>query len=135
MDEPAVAAWIEHYVRAWEKNNPDAAGELFAEDARYYPRPDGEPSRDRAGIVTGWLERKDERGTWSFRYQILGVAGTLAFVRGWSHYSDPPADYSNLWVIQFVPAGQCIELTEWWMELDQGDAVANPGGSDERGGA
>jgi hypothetical protein len=135
MDEPAVAAWIDGYVRAWETNDPAAIGELFADNARYYPRPDGEPWRDRGGIVSNWLERRDEPGTWAFRYQTLAVAGDLAFVRGWTHYNDPATEYSNLWVIRFDPAGRCVEFTEWWMEHDQGEAAANPGGSDERGGA
>jgi ketosteroid isomerase-like protein len=133
MDEPSVASWIERYVRAWETNDPAAIGELFAAQALYYPRPDGEPWRDRAEIVSNWLERKDEPGTWTFRYEILAVAGDLAFVRGWTHYDDP-TDYSNLWVIRFDPEGQCVEFTEWWMERDVQEA-ANPGGSDGRGGA
>ena len=116
MDESAVAAWVDRYVRAWETNDPADIGGLFTEDARYYPTPDGEPWRGRDGIVAGWLERKDEPGTWAFRYQVRAVAGDLAFVRGWTHYVEPPADYSNLWVIRFDPAGQCVEFTEWWME-------------------
>ena len=91
MDEPTVAAWVERYVRAWETNDPAAIGDLFAEHALYYPAPDTEPWRDRDGIVAGWLERKDEPGTWSFRYQVLGVAADLAFVRGWTHYLEPPS--------------------------------------------
>ena len=134
MDEPTVAAWVERYVRAWETNDPATIGGLFTETARYYPRPDGDPWCDRAGIVANWLGRKDEPGTWSFRYQILAVAGDLAFVRGWTHYDDPP-DFSNLWVIRFDADGRCLEFTEWWMERDRGDAVTNPGGSDELGGA
>ena len=134
MDEPSVASWVERYQRAWESNDPAAIGELFADDARYYQGPDGEPWRGRAGIVTNWLEHKDEPGTWSFRYQILAVAGDLAFVRGWTHYDDPP-DFSNLWVIRFDGDGRCVEFTEWWMEREQGDTATNPGGSDERGGA
>ena len=135
MDEPSVAAWVERYVRAWETNDSAEIGELFAEHARYYPEPDGEPWRDRGGIVSGWLGRKDEPGTWSFRSQTLAVAGDLAFVRGWTHYAEPPQDFSNLWVIRFDVEGRCIEFTEWWMERDQQNAAANPGGTDERDGA
>jgi uncharacterized protein (TIGR02246 family) len=134
MDESGVTSWIERYQRAWETNDPAAIGEVFAEDARYYPTPDEEPWRGRAGIVASWLERKDEPGTWAFRYQILAVAGDLAFVRGWTHYDDPP-DFSNLWVIRFDADGRCVEFTEWWMERDRGDTATNPGGSDERSGA
>jgi hypothetical protein len=130
VDEPSVAAWVERYVRAWETNDPAEIGELFAEDARYYPEPDGEPWRGCAEIVSGWLGRKDEPGTWSFRNEILAVAGDLAFVRGWTHYDDPP-DFSNLWVIRFDSEGRCTEFMEWWMERDPSDA----GGTDERDGA
>ena len=55
-------------MRAWESNAPVGIGDLFAEHALYYPRPDTEPWRDRDGIVAGWLERKHEPGTWVFRY-------------------------------------------------------------------
>ncbi len=116
MDESTVAAWVERYVRAWETNDPAAIGDLFAEDARYAQRPDDEPWRGRAGIVAGWLENKDGPGTWTFRSEVLATAGDLAFVRGWTHYIDPPADYSNLWVIRFDSDGRCVEFTEWWME-------------------
>jgi SnoaL-like domain len=135
MDEPSVASWIERYVGAWETNDSAEIGDLFAEHGRYYPRPDGEPWRGRAGIIDNWLARKDEPGTWAFRNQILALAGDLAFVRGWTHYTDPATDYSNLWVIRFDADGRCLEFTEWWMEREQGDTAANPGGSDERGGA
>jgi uncharacterized protein (TIGR02246 family) len=116
LDERSVAVWVERYVRAWETNDPAAIGDLFADDALYYPSPDGETWRDREGIVAGWLERRDEPGTWVFRYQPLAVAGDLAFVRGWTRYVEPPSEFSNLWVIRFDAARRCVEFTEWWME-------------------
>ena len=134
MDEPGVASWVERYLHAWETNDPAAIGELFAARALYYPRPDGEPWRGRAGIIANWLERKDEPGTWAFRYHVLALAGDLAFVRGWTHYDDPP-DFSNLRVIRYDDDGRCVEFTEWWMEREQGDTATNLGGTDERGGA
>jgi len=119
MDERAIAAWVERYVRAWETNDPAAIGNLFAEHALYFPTPDAEPWRDRGGIIAGWLERQDEPGTWVFRYQVLAVAVDLAFVRGWTRYNEPLSDFSNLWVIRFDADGQCVEFTEWWMEHGQ----------------
>ena len=89
--------------------------------------PDTEPWRDRDGIVAGWLERKDEPGTWVFRYQVLAETADLAFVRGWTHYVEPPTDFSNLWVIRFDAAGRCVEFTEWWMEHGQQDAARAEG--------
>ena len=125
MDEPTVAAWVERYVQAWETNDPAAIGDLFAEDALYYPTPDREPWRGRDGIVASWLERKDEPGTWDFRFQVLAVATDLAFVRGWTRYVEPPSEFSNLWVIQLDAAGRCVEFTEWWMEHGQQDAATS----------
>jgi uncharacterized protein (TIGR02246 family) len=122
--ESAVTAWVERYLRAWESNDPAAIGDLFAEHALYYPKPDTEPWRGRDGIVAGWLERKDEPGSWTFRYQVLAETADLAFVRGWTHYVEPPADYSNLWVIRFDAAGRCMEFTEWWIEHGQQDATS-----------
>jgi uncharacterized protein (TIGR02246 family) len=116
MDASTVAAWVERYVRAWETNDPADIGALFAADALYYPSPDEEPWQGRDAIVAGWLERKDEPGTWTFRYEVLGTTDDLAFVRGWTDYADPSSDYSNLWVLRFDAAGQCVEFTEWWME-------------------
>ena len=118
MDRQALDRWLDGYVRAWETNDPDAIGELFTDDGRYYTAPFREPWRGRDGIVAGWLERKDEPGTWTFCYEVLAVAGDLGFVRGWTRYTNPPTDYSNLWVIRLVPDGRCAEFTEWWMEHD-----------------
>lgn len=118
VGEAVIAAWVERYVRAWETNDPSQIGALFAENASYYPAPHEEPWRGRAAIVANWLGRKDEPGSWSFRHEIVAVAEDVTFVRGWTRYLDPPADYSNLWVIRFNDSGQCVEFTEWWMERD-----------------
>src|ERR671922_2168213 len=82
MERQEVEAWIEGYVRAWQTNEPDDIGRLFTEDARYYTAPYRAPWEGREGIVAGWLDRKDEPGGWSFRYEVLGEAGGPPLVRG-----------------------------------------------------
>lgn len=116
MDAAALERWVAGYVGAWESNDPAAIAALFTEDAVYFTAPFREPWRGREAIVAGWLERKDEPGGWSFRSEVLAVAGDLAFVRGWTRYSDPAREYSNLWVIRLAGDGRCAEFTEWWME-------------------
>jgi uncharacterized protein (TIGR02246 family) len=116
MDKATVAAWVDRYVAAWESNDPAAIGGLFAADAAYRQRPSDEPWQGRDGIVAGWLETKDDPGTWTFRYDVLAATDGLAFVRGWTHYTNPPDDYDNLWVLQFDGAGRCLDFTEWWMQ-------------------
>jgi ketosteroid isomerase-like protein len=107
---------VEDYLRAWESNDRDAIGRLFTDDAAYYTEPFREPWRGRDAIVAGWLDAKDEPGTWSFRYELMAVADSLGFVRGWTSYANPPREYSNLWVVKLDAAGRCTEFTEWWME-------------------
>ena len=119
MDSEDVRRWVEGYIRAWESNDPGDIGALFADDARYFTAPFGEPWRGREAIVAGWIENKDEPGDHTFRFEVLAVAGDLGFVQGWTHYNEsanePAKDYVNLWVIRFAADGRCAEFTEWWM--------------------
>lgn len=116
MTTESVAAWVDRYVAAWESNDPAAIGGLFAADASYQRRPSDDPWQGRDAIVANWLDIKDEPGTWSFRSDVLAATHDLALVRGWTHYTTPPADYDNLWVLRFDAVGRCVDFTEWWME-------------------
>ena len=121
MDRDALDAWVTGYVRAWESNDPEEIGRLFAGDADYFTAPDQDPWRGRDAIVAGWLGRLDESDDWSFRYEILAVAddGGVGFVRGWTTYRDRV--YSNLWVVRLAADGRCAEFTEWWHEWRAAD--------------
>jgi ketosteroid isomerase-like protein len=116
VDRSDVEAWVDRYVQAWGSNDPAEIGALFTEDARYYTAPHRPPWEGRRDIVEGWLDRRDESGTWSFRYEVLAVCDDLGFVRGWTESRDDH-DYSNLWVIRQEEDGRCSEFVEWWMEL------------------
>jgi ketosteroid isomerase-like protein len=118
VDRSDVEAWVERYVRAWGSNDPIEIGGLFTEGARYYTAPHREPWRGQQEIVEGWLDRKDEQGTWSFRSEVLAVAGDLGFVRGWTT-STEESDCSNLWMIRLTEDGRCSEFIEWWMEIEK----------------
>jgi uncharacterized protein (TIGR02246 family) len=119
MDRNALERWVSDYVRAWESNDPEAIGRLFTADATYYTAPFRQPWRGRDAIVAGWLDRKDDPGTWTFDWQILATADDRGFVQGHTHYTQPPTDFSNLWVIRLTPEGACAEFTEWWMDHSQ----------------
>jgi hypothetical protein len=119
-DRTELDHWVQRYVKAWDSNDPAEIGGLFAEDAEYYTAPFRTPWRGREEIVREWLGRKDDPGTWSFRYEIQGVDGDTGFVRGWTTYTganDPdPGPYSNLWQIRLAPDGSCSLFVEWWMD-------------------
>jgi uncharacterized protein (TIGR02246 family) len=118
MERSDVHAWVDRYVRAWKTNDPEDVRSLFTEDGRYATAPYRDPWSGHQGIVEGWLERKDQEGTWDFTYDVQGIdreAG-LAFVRGRTVYHDEGIAYANLWVIRMHGDGRCLEFVEWWMQ-------------------
>ena len=113
-DIDGVARWINAYVRAWNTNDPEDVGRLFAEDAVYTTEPYHPPWRGRARIIAGWLEHKDEPGETSFDWEPLSITDEVAVISGTTRY--PESTYSNLWVIKLDADGRCREFSEWWME-------------------
>jgi ketosteroid isomerase-like protein len=120
-DRAAVGAWMDGYLKAWSSNEPADIESLFTPDAIYRPTPHSAGWRGRDAIVAGWLDRKDDPGTWSFEHTILAVDGDVAVVKGRTVYSDPPLDYSNLWVLRLEPDGRCREYVEWWVDRNAPD--------------
>lgn len=117
MNLDDVERWMDGYVRAWASNDPEDIGALVTDDARYLNEPWMEPLVGRDAIVADWLERKDEPGQYSFRYEPMAIAGNLAFVRGWTHYfEDPPVSYHNLFVVRLADDGRAEEFTEWFVK-------------------
>ena len=76
-------------------------------------------SRSSAGTRSwhAWLEVADAPGETRFEYEVLGFGDGVGFVRGWTTYqTEPPGEFSNLWVIRLDRDGRAHEFTEWWME-------------------
>src|SRR5207237_2304393 len=78
--DPRLTAWVDGYVRAWNSNDPQDIGALFADDATYRTEPFSEPWRGRAEIVERWLERKDEPGNSEFAWKPLAATDDVAIV-------------------------------------------------------
>jgi uncharacterized protein (TIGR02246 family) len=120
MKEDRLAAWMSGYLKAWESNDPADIGRLFTDDGRYYTAPYRDPWNGRDAIVREWIARKDQPGTYQFRYEPVVATDDVAVVRGWTTYAATPDEgetrYSNLWVIRFAEDGRCSEFIEWWME-------------------
>lgn len=116
MNYHQFETWIDGYECAWASNASEDIGRLFAGDARYYPTPYSQPWVGRDEIIRQWIDRKDEPGTYSFRYEMLAVTDTHGILRGWTTYHEPSTEYSNIWVVQLDDAGQCTEFIEWWVQ-------------------
>jgi ketosteroid isomerase-like protein len=126
-DRESADAWVQRYIRAWESNDPDAIGSLFTDNAVYRPTPMSEGWRGRQAIVKGWLERKDDPGTWAFEYEVLAADGDLAVVRGVTRYDPPYPVYENLWLVRLDDRGRASEFIEYWMEHPKPEGKGSAG--------
>jgi ketosteroid isomerase-like protein len=115
MTRERVQAWLDAYVEAWRSYDAEAIGELFAADATYRYHPYDDPEHGRDTIVEGWLEDRDEPGSWEARYEPLLVEGNRAVATGETRYADGQT-FSNLFVLEFDEDGRCRSFTEWFME-------------------
>jgi ketosteroid isomerase-like protein len=117
MEQSDVERWVHGYERAWASNDPDDIGALFTDDATYRFHPYDEPLQGREAIVAQWIENKDEPEDYRFKFEVAGIDGDLAFVRGVTDYfTPPPRVYSNLWEIRLAPDGRCVDFVEWFMK-------------------
>jgi hypothetical protein len=128
----SLREWMDGYRRAWETNAPQDIEVLFTESARYFTAPYRQPWDGRPAIVEGWHGRREEPGTWSFRWEPIVDTPEVAVIRGWTAYPQEGHDYSNLWVIRFAEDGRCREFIEWWMRVE-GPATPPPGTSSPAG--
>jgi ketosteroid isomerase-like protein len=121
MDRDMVARWLDNYVRAWKSYDPQAIGDLFTEDARYFYDPFNRPILGRDAIVESWLAEPDEPGTYDARYEPVLVEGNRAMAVGRSIYYEEDGttlntEWSNVFLLTFDDQGRCSQYQEWYFE-------------------
>ncbi|MFE5408424.1 YybH family protein [Microbacterium sp. NPDC056569] len=119
--DAAARCWVAAYEDAWRTNDPDDIRRLFTDAAVYATEPWGDAWEGADAIVAGWLEARDEPGTYTFEWDLAGIDGRRVFVEGRTVYA--PADsqpegrtYRNLWVVDLDDDGRAQAFTEWYME-------------------
>jgi ketosteroid isomerase-like protein len=121
-DREQVDRWLDAYIEAWMTYDPDKIGALFSDDVEYRFHPYDEPLRGRDAVVQGWLEDKDEAGTYEASYRTVAVDGATAVATGTSSYRRSPTDkaidrvYENCYVMSFDEEGRCSSFVEWYMK-------------------
>jgi hypothetical protein len=133
MDRERVQAWLDRYVEAWETYDQAVIGELFSDDVEYRYHPADEPIRGRDAVVRSWVEPegnasdRDERGTYTARYEPYAVDGARAVAVGESlYYSDGSRHkleraYDNCFLLEFDGDGRCRRFTELYVKRPDGD--------------
>jgi hypothetical protein len=123
MTHDDVQLWLDRYVAAWMSYDPEAIGELFAEDVSYRYQPWADPVVGREAVVADWLANKDEPGSWAAHYDAWAVHDDLASAIGESRYTNPDGSlkalYYNHFALRFDGHGKCVEFVEYFMELPE----------------
>jgi ketosteroid isomerase-like protein len=125
VERADVDRWLQGYVAAWKSYDPEAIGELFAEDVEYRFHPYDEPVRGRDAVVEAWLGEsdhegappRDAEGTYDGSYRAVAVDGEVAVATGESLCAEeaggPIFHWDNCFVMRFDSEGRCREFTEY----------------------
>ena len=117
MNQGAVRSWLDAYGRAWETRDPQAAGDLFADDATYRETPFEEPIKGRSGIIEYWSNATRSQGEIRFRNEILAVTD-IGIAHWWVSYVRIPSKtqvkLDGIFVFSLNAENRCKEFQEWW---------------------
>jgi uncharacterized protein (TIGR02246 family) len=117
-DREAFDSWLTAYGRAWEARDPQAAADLFSEDATYRETPFDEPARGREAIAEYWSRVTAGHDGVRFGYEILAVADDTGIARWWASFqsirSGKPVELDGIFVVLMDADGRCKKFREWW---------------------
>jgi len=121
MNRSEVQAWLDRYLDAWKRNEPELIETLFTDDAVYHyaPYPAAGVLEGNAAIVAGWGEHHDAPDEWEASYEVFAVDDDRAVAIGTTRYfakgDQPEKLYHNCFLLRFAPDGRCSEFTEYYM--------------------
>ena len=121
VDAETFGSWLDAYGRAWETGDPEAAAELFTDDAAYHETPFDEPMRGRAEISEYWSDVPRFQEDIRFSYEVLAAS------EGVAHWSADflrlpartPVRLDGILLAKLDAGGRCTEFREWWHRLEE----------------
>ena len=118
MTPHAFAHWLDSYGQAWERRNPHAAADLFAEDGTYQVSPFLEPMRGKQAILEYWTNVTQTQQDVHFGYEILAVTPEHGIARWCASFVIVPpglqTKLDGIFLVSLDENGRCHSLREWW---------------------
>ena len=125
-----LSEWLDAYGRAWEERNPEAAADLFTDDASYQWGPFGRKLRGRPMIREAWAEALELQDNVEFGYEVLSASNRGGLVRWWCSFDQPERGIresdEGIFRIGFDETGLCRSFEEWWNSTEQSLDGAKP---------
>jgi ketosteroid isomerase-like protein len=113
-----LSEWLDAYGAAWERRDPEAAAELFAEDALYQWGPFGRRLRGRIMIREAWAEAVETQANVKFGYEVLAATARGGIARWWCSMDVPSRNVrerdEGIFRLAFDDNGVCTSLEEWF---------------------
>jgi ketosteroid isomerase-like protein len=113
-----LSEWLDAYGAAWERRDPEAAAELFAEDALYQWGPFGRRLRGRIMIREAWAEAVETQANVKFGYEVLAATARGGIARWWCSMDVPSRNVrerdEGIFRLAFDDSGLCTSLEEWF---------------------
>lgn len=118
ISDADLDAWLRRYEQAWEQKDADAAGNLFAADARYYETPYSDPFEGPAGVSEYWARVTADQQDIDFQYAVIATKGNIG-IASWSARfttisEGTKLELNGVFVLEFASENQCAVLREWW---------------------
>ena len=117
MNGKTLKIWLDAYGRAWETRDPEAAADLFTEDASYQETPFTEPERGRRAIREYWLNATQDQDDIQFGYEILSVTDDRGIARWWVSFTvaaQTQIQLDGIFLVVMAEDNRCKEFREWW---------------------
>ncbi len=118
MNRKTLEAWLDAYGQAWETRDPQAAADLFTEEATYRETPFDEPLQGREEISGYWSGVPRSQSDISFSYEILAITEEEGIAHWNANYTrlptDAPVKLDGVFLVKLDANGRCTEFREWW---------------------
>lgn len=118
MNHDAFRSWLDAYGRAWERRDPQAAADLFTEDATYQETPFDEPLRGRTAIRDYWSHVPRSQEQIRFDYDILAVTEDVGIAQWRASFVRLPSKtgvrLNGIFVVCLDAENRCKVFREWW---------------------
>lgn len=77
-----------------------------------------------------WEPRSGPDERFEMSHEIVAVEGNTGVARVKVIYSDPPHEYTDIWIVRFDGEGRCAAFEEWpfWPSGQEGGWIKGPKG-------
>ncbi|HSL12371.1 MAG TPA: nuclear transport factor 2 family protein [Actinomycetota bacterium] len=111
-----VAAWLEAYRVAWERRDPDAAADLFADASTYRANIFEDPFEGTDGVRRYWADVTASQSDVEVRIGRPYVDGDRVAAEFWTtmRVAGDEVTLPGCLFLRFDGAGRCTSLHEYW---------------------